>query len=170
MFCRAALIILLGLLSCLAAEFAQADDIFFPVPTHLKTIKSQSIQKIFAPSKKLLSIPQNSVKNSAQKNNTNYRFTLDLSQASIDIGINEVTHNKRGTRSFLSSFKANTKDWTLMYTQGNNSGFGELFGNGQHLLIEQRGEEVFVVDIGLSGLTPGIYENDVVGELKAFQT
>ena len=160
MFCRAALIILLGLVSYLAAEFAQADDVFSPVPTHLKTIKSQSIQKVLAPSKKLLSI--------AQKNNTNYRFTLDLSQASIDIGINEVTHNKRGTRSFLSSFKANTKDWTLMYTQGNNSGFGELFGNGQHLLIEQRGEEVFVVDIGLSGLTPGIYENDVVGELKAF--
>jgi hypothetical protein len=36
------------------------------------------------------------------------------------------------------------------------------------LLLEQRGEQVFAVDLGLSGLTLGIYENDVIGELKAF--
>lgn len=82
---------------CFAAQFAQADDIFLPIPAHLKTIKTQSIQKVSAPNKKLLSIAQNSV----QKNNTNYRFTLNLSQKAIDISINEVTHNKRGTRSFL---------------------------------------------------------------------
>ena len=34
--------------------------------------------------------------------------------------------------------------------------------------MERRGEQVFVVDIGLYGLIRGIYENDVVGELKAF--
>jgi hypothetical protein len=158
MLSRISLISLLGLMCCFVAKFVQAVDTSFPVPAHLKTIKPQSIQKVLAPSKKLLSV---------QKSGTNYRFALNLNQASIDIGIDEVTHNKRGTRSFSSSFKTDAKDWTLIYTQGSDSGFGELFGNGQHLLIEQRGEQVFAVDIGLSGLTPGIYENDVVGELKA---
>ena len=143
---------------CFVPKFVQAVDTSLPVPAHLKMIKPQSIQKVLVPSKKLLSV---------QKRGTNYRFALKLNQASIDIGIDEVTYNKRDTRSFSSSFKADDKNWTLTYTQGSNSGFGELFGNGQHLLIEQRGEQVFAVDIGLSGLTPGIYENDVVGELKA---
>ncbi|MFT6331319.1 MAG: hypothetical protein ACJAYN_003273 [Bermanella sp.] len=154
---RASLITVL--VYCFAASFAQASNTSFSVPAHLKSIKSQSIQKITAPSKKLLS---------AKRNGTNYRFALNLRQTSIDIGIDEVTHNKRGTRSFSSSFKDNAKDWTLIYTQGNNSGFGELFGNGQHLLIEQRGEQVFAVDVGLSGLRPGIYENDVIAGLKSF--
>jgi len=161
---RSSLITMLGLIVfCLTAKFVQADDTSLPVPAHLKTIKSQSIQKLLAPNKRLLS---------AQHKGANYRFALNLNQTSIDIGIDEVTHNKRGTStssaSFSSSFKADAKDWTLIYTQGNNSGFGELFGNGQHLLIEQRGEQVFAVDLGLSGLTPGIYENDVIGEPKAF--
>ena len=160
---RTSLIILLWLVAFfLVPKFAQAYDNSFPVPAHLKTIKPQSIQKISAPSKKLLS---------AKQNGTGYRFALNLNQTSIDIGIDELTHNKRGTRSFSSSFSSsftdNAKDWTLIYTQGRNSGLGELFGNGQHFLIEQRGEQVFAVDIGLSGLTPGIYENDVVDQLKA---
>ena len=153
----------LGLLYCLGPKFAQADNTSFPVPAHFKNIKSGSIQNVSAPSKRLLS---------AQKNSGNYRFALNLNQASIDIGIDEVTYNRRGTpsssASFSSSFKANAKDWRLIYTQGSNSGFGELFGNGQHLLIEQRGEQVFAVDVGLSGLTPGIYENDVIGDPQAF--
>jgi hypothetical protein len=157
MFRRISLMTVLGLVCCLAPKFAQAFDTFSHVPAHLKTIKPQSIQKVLAPSRKLLS---------EQKNGSNYRFALTLNQASIDIGIDDVTHNKRGTRSFSSSFKADTKDWTLIYTQGSDSGLGELFGNGQHLLIEQRGEQVFAVDVGLSGLTPGNYENDVIGELK----
>ena len=159
MLSRISLISLLGLMCCFVPKFAHAVDNPFPVPAHLKTIKPQAIQKVLVPSKKLLSV---------QKRGTNYRFALKLNQASIDIGIDEVTYNKRDTRSFSSSFKTNDKDWTLTYTQGSNSGFGELFGNGQHVLIEQRGEQVFAVDIGLSGLTPGIYENDVVGELKDF--
>jgi hypothetical protein len=159
MFNRISLISLLAVVCCLAPKFVQAVDTSFPVPVHLKTIKPQSIQKVLVPSKKLLSV---------QKRGSNYRFALKLNQASIDIGLDEVTYNKRDTRSFSSSFKTDDKDWTLTYTQGRNSGFGELFGNGQHVLIEQRGEQVFAVDIGLSGLTPGIYENDVVGELKAF--
>jgi hypothetical protein len=159
MLSRISLISLLGLMCCFVPTFAHAVDNPFPVPAHLKTIKPQAIQKVLVPSKKLLSV---------QKRGTNYRFALKLNQASIDIGIDEVTYNKRDTRSFSSSFKTNDKDWTLTYTQGSNSGFGELFGNGQHVLIEQRGEQVFAVDLGLSGLTPGIYENDVVGELKDF--
>jgi hypothetical protein len=162
---RTSLITILVLACCYALKFAQANDTFSTVPAHLKSIKVQSLQRLSAPSKKLLSVSQNSV----QLNKTNYRFTLNLNQTPIDIGIDEVTHNiKRGTRSFSSSFKSEAKDWSLIYTQGSNSGFGELFGNGQHLLIEQRGEQVFVVDLGLSGLTPGIYENDVIGDLKAF--
>ena len=159
MLSRISLISLLGLMCRFVPKFAHAVDNPFPVPAHLKTIKPQAIQKVLVPSKKLLSV---------QKRGTNYRFALKLNQASIDIGIDEVTYNKRDTRSFSSSFKTNDKDWTLTYTQGSNSGFGELFGNGQHVLIEQRGEQVFAVDLGLSGLTPGIYENDVVGELKDF--
>ncbi|WP_198556653.1 M12 family metallo-peptidase [Paraglaciecola sp. MB-3u-78] len=153
------LITVLGLMYCFLPKFAQADDTFPSVPAHLKTIKSHSIQKVSVPSEKLLS---------AQKHGANYRFFLNLNQASIDIGVDEVTQNKGGTRSFSASFKTDDKDWTLIYTQGNNSGFGELFGNGQHLLIEQRGEQVIAVDLGLSGLTPGLYENDVVGERKIF--
>jgi hypothetical protein len=155
---RASLITISGLLYCFTPTFAQATDTSPPVPAYLKTIKTQSIQRILVPSKTLLS---------AQKNATNYRFALNLKQTHIDIGIDEVTHNTLGSHSFLSSFKADAKDWTLIYTQGSHSGFGELLGNGQHLLIEQRGEQVFVVDVGLSGLTPGIYDNDVVGEQKA---
>ena len=154
--------LVISLIYCLVPKFAQADNNPLLVPAHFKNIKSASIQNVAAPSKRLLS---------AQKNRGNYRFALNLNQASIDIGIEEVTYNKRGTpsysTSFSSSFKDNDKDWTLIYTQGSNSGFGELFGNGQHLLIEQRGEQVFAVDLGLSGLTPGIYENDVIGDLKA---
>ena len=159
MLSRISLISLLVLMCCFVPKFVQAVDTSFPVPAHLKMMKPQSIQKVLVSSKKLLSV---------QKRGSNYRFALKLNQASIDIGIDEVTYNKRDTRSFSSSFKTDDKDWTLTYTQGRNSGFGELFGNGQHVLIEQRGEQVFAVDIGLSGLTPGIYENDVVGELKAF--
>ena len=157
MLSRISLISLLGLMCCFVPKFVQAVDT--SLPAHLKMIKPQAIQKVLVSSKKLLSV---------QKRGSNYRFALKLNQASIDIGIDEVTYNKRDTRSFSSSFKTDDKDWTLTYTQGRNSGFGELFGNGQHVLIEQRGEQVFAVDIGLSGLTPGIYENDVVGELKAF--
>jgi hypothetical protein len=150
------------LMYCFVSNFAQANNSSFLVPAHLKSIKSQSIQKITAPSKKLLS---------AKRKGANYRFALNLNQTSIDIAIDidKVTDNKRGTRSFSSSFSSSFKDWTLIYTQGDNSGFGELFGNGQHILIEQRGEQVFAVDVGLSGLTPGVYENDVVAELKAFK-
>ena len=159
MLSRASLITVLGLMYCFAPKFSQAYDTRPSVPTHLKTIKSQAIQKVSIPSEKLLSV---------QKSGANYRFALKLNQASIDIGIDEVTQSKRGTRSFSSSFKTDDKDWTLIYTQGKSSGFGELFGSGQHLLVEQRGAQVFAVDLGLSGLTPGIYENDVIGELKAF--
>jgi hypothetical protein len=159
MFSRTRLITLLGLMFCLTAKFAQANDTNASVPAHLKTIKSQSIQIVANSSKRLLL---------AKPNSGNYRFALNLRQASIDIGVDEVMFNKRGTGSFSSSFKTDDKNWRLIYTQGSNSGFGELFGNGQHLLIEQRGEQVFAVDVGLSGLTPGIYENDIVGELKAF--
>ena len=148
----------LAIACCLTPKLAQADNKFVSVPAHLKTLKSQSLQKVLVPSKKLLS---------AHKNGANFRFALNLNQTSIDIGIDEVNQNTRGTRSFVSSFTSDAKDWTLIYTQGRNSGFGELFGNGQHLLIEQRGEQVFAVDVGLSGLTPGIYANDAVGELKA---
>lgn len=162
---RASFITVLGLLCCFALTSAQADDNSFLMPAHLKSIKIQSIQKLSAPSKSLLSVTQNV----AQLNKANYRFTLNLKQTSIDIGIDEITFgNKHGTRSFSSSFKSDAKDWTLIYTQGRHNGLGELFGNGQHLLIEQRGEQVFVVDVGLSGLTPGIYENDVIGDLNAF--
>ncbi|MFQ3190991.1 MAG: hypothetical protein ACI936_002127, partial [Paraglaciecola sp.] len=162
---RASFITVLGLLCCFALRSAQADDISFLMPAHLKSIKIQSIQKLSAPSKSLLSVSQNV----AQLNKANYRFTLNLNQTPIDIGIDEITFgNKHGTRSFSSSFKSEAKDWTLIYTQGRHNGLGELFGNGQHLLIEQRGEQVFVVDVGLSGLTPGIYENDVIGDLNAF--
>ena len=159
MLSRASLITVLGLMYCFAPKFSQAYDTRPSVPAHLKTIKSQAIQKVSIPSEKLLSV---------QKSGANYRFALKLNQASIDIGIDEVTQSKRGTRSFSSSFKTDDKDWTLIYTQGKSSGFGELFGSGQHLLVEQRGAQVFAVDLGLSGLTPGIYENDVIGELKAF--
>ena len=164
MLSRVKLIVVLAY--CLVFQFAQASDAFLPLSTslfsstpvlaHLKTIKPQAIQKVWLPSKQLLS---------ASKIRGNERFTLDLKQTSIDIGIDKMTHNKGGTRSFLSSFTSETEAWTLIYTQGNNSGFGELFGNGQHLFIEQRGEQVFVIDVGLSGLMPGIYENDVVGSV-----
>jgi hypothetical protein len=158
MLSRIKLIVVLAY--CLVFQFAQASQAFLllsssaSAPAHLKTINPQSIQKVWVPSKQLLSV---------SKIGGNERFTLDLKQTSIDIGIDNMTHNKGGTRSFLSSFTSETEAWTLIYTQGNNSGFGELFGNGQHLFIEQRGEQVFVVDVGLSGLMPGIYENDVVG-------
>jgi hypothetical protein len=154
------LMTVLGLVYCLVPKISQADETSFPAPAHLKNIKSHAIQTVPAPNQKLLS---------AKNNGTHYRFALDLRQTSIDIGVDEMTQNTRGTRSFSSSFKTDAKDWTLIYTQGNNSGFGELFGNGQHLLIEQRGEQVFAVDVGLSGLTPGIYENDVMGELSALK-
>jgi hypothetical protein len=159
MFNHVSLITVLGLMYCFLPKFAQADDIFPSVPAHLKTIKSDSIQKVSVPSERLLS---------AQKYGANYRFSLNLNQTSIDIGVDVVTQNKRGTRSFSASFQTDDKDWTLIYTQGSNSGFGELFGNGQHLLIEQHGEQVIAVDLGLSGLTPGLYENDVLGERNVF--
>jgi len=159
MFSRIRLIALFAVMYCFYPKFAQADNHFSSIPAHLTPIKSQSIQKLLAPSKKLLS---------AKENGANYRFTLNLNQASIDIGVDEVTQHKRETRSFSASFKTDDKDWTLIYTQGSSSGFGELFGNGQHVLIEQRGEQVIAVDLGLSGLTPGLYENDVVGERKTF--
>jgi hypothetical protein len=140
-------------------KWSHAGENSFAVPAHFKSIKSQSIQKVSAPSQTLLS---------ARSNVVGYHFALDLKQTSIDIGIDKLTHNDSGTQSFSTSFKTGTKDWTLIYTQGRKNGFGELFGSGQHLLIEQRGEQVFAVDIGLSGLTPGIYENDVIGQLNAF--
>jgi hypothetical protein len=159
MFSRIRLISLLGVIFFLTVKFVQANDTKASVPAHLKAIKSQSIQIVATSSKKLLSV---------SSKGSHYRFALNLRQGAIDIGVDEVVFNKRGTSSFSSSFKTDDKDWKLVYTQGSSSGFGELFGNGQHLLIEQRGEQVFVVDVGLSGLTPGIYENDVVGELEAF--
>ncbi len=158
MLSRSRLITLLGLIFCLSPKLVLATDTSASVPTHLKTIKANSIQQVSTSGKTLLS---------AKPVGTQFRFALNLRQASIDIGVDKVVLNKRGTRSFSSSFKTDNKDWKLIYTQGQSSGFGELFGNGQHLLIEQRGEQVFAVDLGLSGLTPGLYENDVVGELTA---
>lgn len=158
MFSRTRLITVFWLVCCFTPKLSQAVDSFSPVPAHLKQIKSESIQQVLAPNKKLLS---------AQHKGAKYRFRLNVSQASIDIGIDEVIHSKGQIHSFSSSFKSEDIDWTLIYTQGSQSGFGELFGNGQHLLIEQRGEQVFIVDVGLSGLTAGIYENDVIGDGKA---
>lgn len=128
------------------------------VPAHLEKLTPPSIQKIRLSNKQLLT---------KQSHSDKYRFALNLKQASINIDVNELTRNKQGTSSFSSSFTANANNWTLIYTQGRTSGFGELFGNGQHLVIEQRGEQVFVVDVGLSGLTPGIYENDIIGNLNS---
>jgi hypothetical protein len=127
-------------------------------PSHLAKINASSIQNIKVPSAQLLSV---------QNNNNTHRFALNLDQGYINIDVHEVTRSNRQTTSFSSSFSSDAKDWTLIYTQGANSGFGELFGDGKHLVIEQRNDDVFVVDVGLSGLTPGIYDNDIIGSLSA---
>tara|TARA_R110000751_G_scaffold15290_5_gene49509 strand:+ start:86908 stop:89742 length:2835 start_codon:yes stop_codon:yes gene_type:complete len=144
---------------CLVVKPAQANNNTTSVPAHFKSLKSQSIQTLTTANKTLLS---------AKRSGSMSRFTLNLRQVPIDIGVDNVMQTKGGSRSFSTSFKTADKDWRLIYTQGNNSGIGELFGNGQHLLIEQRDDQVFVVDLGLSGLTKGIYENDSVGELANF--
>ncbi|MFT5282092.1 MAG: hypothetical protein ACI94Z_000919 [Yoonia sp.] len=156
MFTRTRWLAFFIVLSGFLSGFVKAADPYFDTPAHLKKITLPSIQKITAPSKQLLS---------PQKSHGGYRFALNLQQVFINIDVNKVSHNKQGTTSFSSSFKTAKKDWTLIYTQGLTSGFGELFGNGQHLVIEQRGHQVFVVDVGLSGLMPGMYNNDVIGEI-----
>lgn len=158
MLTRASWVVLLLAVSCISNAFAEEDTLYLEMPAHLKKISSPSIQKVTVPSKQLLSRPQNTGA---------YRFALKLKQAQINIDVNNVIQNNHGTQSFSSSFTTDATDWTLIYTQGRTSGFGELFGNGQHLVIEQRGEQVFVVDVGLSGLTPGLYENDIVGKLNS---
>lgn len=157
MLSRIILLILFISFSNTAVAFANKERVVVKVPSHLAKIKSPAMQKIMLPSQQLLSL---------QHNNTP-RFALNLEQGFIDINVQKLTRSNRQTASFSSSFSSDTNDWTLIYTQGANSGFGELFGDGQHLVIEQRNNEVFVVDVGLSGLTPGIYDNDIIGTLHA---
>ena len=158
MLARTISLILLFALTNVSVASAKIKNTNIKAPLHLQEINSPAIQKIILPSKQLLS---------AQKNTSTQRFSLNLKQAYINIDVHNVTRSNSQTRSFSSSFKNDATDWTLIYTQGAESGFGELFGNGQHLIIEQRSEEVFVIDLGLSGLTPGIYDNDIVGTLSA---
>lgn len=132
------------------------------LPAHLQQMKQHALQRSVAPNKRLLS-PQE---------DGEYRFALSLKQANINLRIKNIARNKTGSQSFASSFKTNGKDYSLIFTQGESGGFGELRGNGQHLIIEQYQNQVYVFDVGLSGLTPGVYENDTIGKtasLSAFR-
>jgi hypothetical protein len=155
MFIRASLITVFIVVAFISSVFAKDGNVFLTTPPHLSKISLPSIQNITIPNRQLLSL---------QESTGRYRFALNLEQAYINIGVNNVRNSKHGTMSFSSSFKTADKSWTIIYTQGRASGFGELFGNGQHLIIEQRGEQVFVVDVGMSGLTPRPYKNDVAGK------
>jgi hypothetical protein len=156
MFIRAGLLGLFLVASGAVSPKVNAQESVFEVPKHLQNISSPAIQNIYAPNKQLLLM---------QSDNKSHSFSLNLKQGLINIDIQDVTQNKQGISSFSTSFTANSVNWTLIYTQGQYSGFGELFGNGQHLVIEQRGEQVFVIDVGISGLTPKLHQDDVVGQL-----
>ncbi|MEP1447544.1 MAG: reprolysin-like metallopeptidase [Paraglaciecola sp.] len=188
MSCQQCLLSLLGGVFCLVTQMAQGSGQTEVLPTHFKSLKPQSIQTQTISNNSLLTDNQHI---------SGRRFTLHLKQVSIDILVEDLietsgvltqsapifgaktkntpahtvlTSKGRGSfsTSFSASFKSAEKEWSLIYTQGESSGMGELVGNGQHLLIEQRGDQVFVVDLGLSGLTTGIYQDDIAGELPRF--
>lgn len=50
----------------------------------------------------------------------------------------------------------------LIYTQGQETGMGEIFADGQHFYFEVDVDGVWLVNITDSALLPGLYENDVV--------
>lgn len=142
------------------------------IPEHLSHITLPAVQNISIPTEQLI-VPASDGSGSA--------FSLNLQQVTISIELplmysNEKMHlarhadfdrpsNLSNIQSFSASFEQSGKNWTLLYTQGTRSGFGELFGNGQHLVIEQRKNQVVVIDVGIAGLTPRLNNNDVMGEL-----
>ena len=135
-----------------------ARDIKPGLPIHLQSVQTDAIQQITLSNEQLL------IHN--EKSNT-WTFELPFFSPNNNIQINNATENSSGTVSFSSSFQRDSENWQVIFTQGERAGFGEMIGNNQRLIIEQRGNDVVVVNVGLSGLAPGIYEGDVVGDLAS---
>lgn len=177
---------------CLVIQMAQASGRTEVLPTHFNSLKPQSIQTQTILNNRLLTDNQDTsgrrftlhlkqvsidilVENVVETSGVLTQSAPTLGAKVKSTPVHTVLTSKGDgsfstsfSASFSTSFSSAEKEWSLIYTQGESSGMGELVGNGQHLLIEQRGDQVFVVDLGLSGLATGIYHDDIVGELPGF--
>ncbi|MBT0585335.1 reprolysin-like metallopeptidase [Alteromonas oceanisediminis] len=85
----------------------------------------------------------------------------------------EAMRQLSSTHRFIShKYYVAQQPFTLYYTQGIETGMGEIIGAGERLYFEWRGDEVKVVDVAATRTLPSLYENDVanpheVGVLSA---
>jgi hypothetical protein len=127
------------------------------LPAHMQNIQADAIQQMTISNEQLLVHNEGS--------NT-WTFELPFLSSPDKIQVNNATKNRSGTFSFSSSFQRGAESWQVLFTQGERVGFGEMIGDNKRLIIEQRGNDVVVVNVGLSGLAPGIYDGDVVGDIS----
>lgn len=127
------------------------------MPMHLARVNSDSLF--------VTSLTENRLLMSwSEGQTTQYQFTLPLFEDILSLSIPKVIINTNGNLSFSHTFAQDLKPMQIIYTQGKGVGMGELIGAGKHLYFEQRGSNLYVVDISQSGLLPGLYQNDALGD------
>ncbi|TDF34621.1 hypothetical protein EYS14_22960 [Alteromonadaceae bacterium M269] len=147
-------------LALIGMSSAQADNQVSQLPQHLSQVKKAAVQQMTISGEQLLT--------QSSRNDT-WSFDMSFLPSVGNLTIETVTQNRSGTYSFSSTLKQGSDELQLLFTQGKESGYGELMGSNQRLIIEQRRNEVTLINVGLAGLAPGIYENDVVGDIASLQ-
>lgn len=90
-------------------------------------------------------------------------LVLPLEGELLTISVNKVRSVGNSYRFVSQTFSHSMQDYQVFYTQGTNSGIGEIIGDGKHLLFEVRGNEIWQVDVRQLNLLPGLYEEDTLG-------
>lgn len=129
------------------------------IPGHFTQLNQQSIR--------LFSVNGTSLFNGNSGADSSFIFEFPLIDTALRVEPQQVIYHSNGNASFSQQIEINNQPRQIIFTQGEGVGIGEIRGGGQHLYFEQRGDNLLVVDLGISGLLPAIYDNDVVGQLTA---
>lgn len=139
-----------------APKFSRSNQ---PVPAHFAKFNQQSIRSF--------SVNNNALLTESSANRADYIFDFPLIDHPLVIQHQKMIHHSNGDISFNLQANIAQSPRQVIFTQGEGVGMGEIRGGGQHLYFEQRGDELFIIDIGLSGILSPIYENDVIGEISS---
>lgn len=87
------------------------------------------------------------------------------------VALKDKPHFQNATHQyFYSQISEGDQSRELLYTQGQQSAIGEVYGAGEHWYFEVHGDDLWVVDISNSRLLPGLFDNDVVNPEDAIKT
>lgn len=86
----------------------------------------------------------------------------------IDIPVGKVQVINASHTFVSQDFEHLGDKYQLLFTQGNSTGYGEIVGNGKHLLFEVREDGIWQIDVQKLNLFNGLYKNDTLGLPPSF--